>query len=1049
MKAKMELTGKESTDDLKLLFSRIIYTSLVGNSSVLKINDILKLENVDKIVNILKKRSQWNGIQAFIHSYPSFFQLVEENNSVVIKPIATVEFCRDFDGKKGCIKTFCPKLHVCRHFVKGKCTFGPRCKKPHHFEGSNTRDVLRNHFLEGLSDEQLREFLCRNVQHLLEQDSINPDVPKSLEICKYYNVATGCTRDICPYIHVCRFYAEEGNCKFGNQCIRKHSIDNMHTKFLLRRYQMDNLTEMQVMTYLKIKAERREDQSNTDKCDKLSPLSPNHTPLNMGHFPALFSLPNATILQALANNKVPRKLSNSNHSPILSLPIFDDSSRGRKYSLPTPPIIVNKKGVMRNGLVDEKLFIQTMPSFPECSKIEGMPTDIQAHYFSSMSQGLDLNNKNIKNSLLDDELNLKSLNHFENSPTKSTALKPNPSSSSDSLHESFMQTILANSFEQNIRLYDNTELSCDRLGLHNLSPPTTNFNYEKRKFQHGTSENSEEFEQFPAENDILPNGHSTSFSQINYSLKSNNALNSEDTSLFSSYYTNSKASTSDFYSSLGSGASFSFQQSKEDSPTNNEQAYRDRKFVSDILDSTNLITSHNTQHQSIVSEQTNGNVANSNAKVNCICQQTVICTYYIKGRCLGNPCPKLHSEEIFQWQVYTTPLKSINNLKNEKEKGKWINIGTHENLKLESDYCSAEIEHSKIDLFGTTVTVKFEEMVAVGISEINANFGSYDLSSWLLQAIDDYSIQDNVVYKMRRLSTPSSMVEYSDLSFSTVWLWYWEDNFGMWRSYPSSNADLIETNKTCLIKEIESKFMEGHVQYTFVEKKTKFDFNAMYQINYQSGKHIKIRRRPKFAPQDYNHETRTDFIIGPENVIKKPQQPWNGHDLVPLQEMSDIYNTVANRFKSYCNEYEILSIIQLQNKELWGTFVRFRNMLMNRGLRTTEKYVFKPCLKKDLAAVFQQGFPVCTCITDYGKMPLCNTFTSDPHKIKLDHKITNDDPFQYTFCARMTISLSDIKENGFNDFQREAQDSSTSPDLFFYAHNTNQVYPEFLIVFKS
>ena len=757
----MELTGKESTDDLKLLFSRIIYTALVVNTSVLKINDILKLENVDKIVHILKKRSQWNGIQSFILSYPSFFQLVEENNAFVIKPIATVEFCRDFDGKKGCLKTFCPKLHVCRHFVKGKCTFGPRCKKPHHFEGSNTRDVLRNHFLEGLTDEQLREFLCRNVQHLLEQDSINSEVPKSLEICKYYNVATGCTRDFCPYIHVCRFYAEEGNCKFGNQCIRKHSIDNLQTKFLLHRYQMDNLTELQVMTYLKIKAERREDQSNADKSDKSSPplLSPNQTPVNMGHhFPALFSLPNASILHALANNKISRKLSNPIHSPILSLPIFDDVSRGRKYSLPTPPVLVNKGGISRNGLGEEKSFVQTMPPFSECSKMENISSEMQLQYFNTMAQSsnVDHNKRNRKNDLLDDELHSRSLNHFESILGKNPSFTVNQSSSSvsNSLCESFVQTFLANSFEQSCKLYDKNECSHDGLGLYNLSPPTTSgHHYEKRKFKiTENQENSQDFEQFPVDIDknVSVNGHSTCLNQNNSSLKSNKSLNHEDSSLFSNYYVNSQVSSAEVYSPLGSftnkGGYFSLQKSKEHSPTNNDFVVRtDRKFGSGISTSSNKTQFLPDFSAHINGQNENLSTPSKNRENYCVCQQTVPCTYFIRGKCLRDPCHKLHTEEIFQWQVFTTPLKNINNLKNENAKGKWINIGKNENLKLESDYCSAELEHSKIDLFGATVTVKFEEMIAVGISEINASFGSYDLSSWLLQA----SGMRKIIFKIR------------------------------------------------------------------------------------------------------------------------------------------------------------------------------------------------------------------------------------------------------------------------------------------------------------
>merc|ERR1711962_122488 len=58
----------------------------------------------------------------------------------------------------------------------------------------------------------------------------------------------------------CRFFAEEGNCKFGSQCIRKHDINNVHSSILLHRYNMDHLTDPQVLAYLKIKREQQNHQ---------------------------------------------------------------------------------------------------------------------------------------------------------------------------------------------------------------------------------------------------------------------------------------------------------------------------------------------------------------------------------------------------------------------------------------------------------------------------------------------------------------------------------------------------------------------------------------------------------------------------------------------------------------------------------------------------------------------------------------------------------------------------------------------------------------------
>ena len=348
----MAVTGHESNDDLKLQLARRLYTAVVLNSSILKVKDVLKVIEIERIVNILKKRSLWNGIRAFLQNYPCSFLVLEENGCSVIKPMVTIEFCRDFDGKRGCTRGFCHKLHVCRHFVKGKCTFGPRCKKPHHFQNENTREVLRRHFLGDLSDEQTREFLCRNVQHLLDPEIANAELPKCLEICKYYNVATGCTRELCPYIHVCRFFAEEGNCKFGGQCIRKHDINNVHSKILLHRYHMDHLNEQQVLAYLKIKGENRDQQQQQQQQpppkdnNKPASLVSSNNSINIStngigsQYPSHLSLPNAVFgsLHNLMNERNSRKLSQPTPGINGLSSIMDPMGQQRKLSLPTPPM---------------------------------------------------------------------------------------------------------------------------------------------------------------------------------------------------------------------------------------------------------------------------------------------------------------------------------------------------------------------------------------------------------------------------------------------------------------------------------------------------------------------------------------------------------------------------------------------------------------------------------------------------------------------------------------------------------------------------------------
>ncbi len=232
-----------------------IYRAIVRNGDELNITQIPKFIHPScKHVNF--ERNGVSSIQrAFLNKYSYLFQMTRkvQQGNYVIRPIVKIEFCKVFDSKQGCSNKDCPKLHVCRHFVKGKCTFGSKCKKPHHFEATQTRRVLKDHLLDELTHADLKNFLCRNVQFALEDMIDASTAPKNLEICKYYNVAIGCSRDAqCPFLHVCRFYFEEQTCKFGVKCIRKHDLNSSHAQSLIARYKMQGTN---VFLYLRNKTD--------------------------------------------------------------------------------------------------------------------------------------------------------------------------------------------------------------------------------------------------------------------------------------------------------------------------------------------------------------------------------------------------------------------------------------------------------------------------------------------------------------------------------------------------------------------------------------------------------------------------------------------------------------------------------------------------------------------------------------------------------------------------------------------------------------------------
>ncbi|XP_054909115.1 protein mono-ADP-ribosyltransferase PARP12-like [Poeciliopsis prolifica] len=110
----------------------------------------------------------------------------------------------------------CDGLHLCRYFVCGGCTFGPKCKNPHSLASSHNAGLLQRFGLQDLSEKQLFQLLLQNDPFLLP------------EVCPHYNKGDGpfgsCRFSTsCTKLHVC-LHSLQGDCRYGSRCKRTHSI---------------------------------------------------------------------------------------------------------------------------------------------------------------------------------------------------------------------------------------------------------------------------------------------------------------------------------------------------------------------------------------------------------------------------------------------------------------------------------------------------------------------------------------------------------------------------------------------------------------------------------------------------------------------------------------------------------------------------------------------------------------------------------------------------------------------------------------------------------
>ncbi len=263
--AVCHFNSKASTYDDQDALAKRIYWKLITNGDEMNICEIFDLIDSHETRAYMSKYDKTRALKSFVINYDHLFDVSRKSDkgTHILRPVVKIEFCKTFDGKQGCLVRNCPRLHLCRHFINGKCTFGMKCKKPHNFEAAHTKRILKEHCLDGLSHAELKDFLCRNVQFALEDAVDASNIPKQLEICKYYNVAIGCSReDQCPFLHVCRFFAEDGTCKFGSKCIRSHDCNSKHAQGLLSRYR---IRQSDVLLYLRMKREEGSKLHNIDQ----------------------------------------------------------------------------------------------------------------------------------------------------------------------------------------------------------------------------------------------------------------------------------------------------------------------------------------------------------------------------------------------------------------------------------------------------------------------------------------------------------------------------------------------------------------------------------------------------------------------------------------------------------------------------------------------------------------------------------------------------------------------------------------------------------------
>ncbi|XP_052316348.1 protein mono-ADP-ribosyltransferase PARP12-like isoform X1 [Oncorhynchus keta] len=148
----------------------------------------------------------------------------------------------------------CNDLHLCKFYLFGDCknSRGRRtCRFGHDLHSEHNSIILREHKLETLSRQELRQLLLQNDNSLLPP------------VCYSYNKGTGqygnCPdQEGCRRLHVCDRYIR-GTCSSGANCNRCHDFFEPHPRRTLQQRGVPNdLMASMLSTYQNIQAMKSE-----------------------------------------------------------------------------------------------------------------------------------------------------------------------------------------------------------------------------------------------------------------------------------------------------------------------------------------------------------------------------------------------------------------------------------------------------------------------------------------------------------------------------------------------------------------------------------------------------------------------------------------------------------------------------------------------------------------------------------------------------------------------------------------------------------------------
>ncbi|XP_061577373.1 protein mono-ADP-ribosyltransferase PARP12 [Cololabis saira] len=418
-------------------------------------------------------------------------------------------------------------------------------------------------------------------------------------------------------------------------------------------------------------------------------------------------------------------------------------------------------------------------------------------------------------------------------------------------------------------------------------------------------------------------------------------------------------------------------------------------------------------------------------------EKNEICLFFLRRHCsFKEKCARVHWHLPYRWQVL------------EKDGVTWMDLPKMDDI--EKAYCDPACDTSRMDEPLPTTTL----MKLLSLQRF-------------VPSTEEYVDFNTMTYggsPVRRISSPSSITKPPHFILTTEWVWYWQDENGLWEKYGQGDATVTSPTLENLYladKDTDIPFQAGKHQYV-LQFKDAAGTQRMYQQNVKYKTKREVRRRPRFVSAQ-EIETTLKSASTPSSSSSAPESfpsywdktalPDFGHKLVLLSKSAMDYNMIEKLFKTTMPRSKIHTIERIQNPFLWRFFEWQKKEMQqkNGGKLVDQKYLFHGTEETLIEPICSQNFDWRMCGvhgTTYGKG---SYFARDA---SYSDRYCSGGSHKTMFVALVLVGEYTKGKNSYvrpppkgSVFYNSCVDNESNPSIYVIFEK-NQIYPEYIIKYN-